>query len=161
MLRYEGLFLATPQITQDETKDLESAIDKIIKSHEGHVISFEKWGKYRLAYPVKKNSYGVYFLTRFELPKGSTAIDDIKKLFIVKLHTIVMRNMFTRISETQPLTYQRPKSLEEAPARDVESFLKENKMTGILSSNDKARSAGNHSDPKKEFDSEDYMDDFE
>lgn len=134
MIRYEGLFLTTPQITQDEMQQLEAAIEKIIQQNKGSVLSFERWGKYKLAYPVKKNEYGIYFLTRFDVPKENTALADIKMLFAVKLHTFVMRSMFTHLASDQSLAYQRPKSLEEMPSRDVDSFLKENKMTGFLAS---------------------------
>src|SRR5690349_3944067 len=123
MIRYEGLLLTVPQITQDETQQLEAAVEKIIEQNKGSVLSFERWGKYKLAYPVKKNEYGIYFLVRFDIPKENSALADFKMLFTVKLHAIVMRNMFSRLDSHQPLAYQRPKSLEEMPSRDVDTFL--------------------------------------
>jgi small subunit ribosomal protein S6 len=124
MIRYEGLLLTAPQISDAEISALESSIDKIIQSKQGSMVSFERWGKYKLAYPVQKNEYGVYFLTRFDLSEStSTAIADMKMLFETKMGGIVMRSLFTRLPEGQPLAYQRPKSLEEAPAR--EEFQKE------------------------------------
>jgi len=47
-----------------------------------------------------------------------------------------MRSLFTHLDPKASLAYQRPKSLEEVPARDVETFLKENKMEGLLSAVD-------------------------
>lgn len=133
--RYEALLLTVPEITADETKSLESQLDSIVKTNKGSVISFERWGKYRLAYPVRKNDYGVYFLMRFDLnPEGMAALKDIRSLFSVKLHDLVMRDMVTSLDPNQPLTYQRPPSLEDAPTRDVNTFLKENKMEGLMSS---------------------------
>jgi len=132
--RYEVLVLTVPEITLDESKNLEKQLNKMIEEHKGSFISFEKWGKYRLVYPVKKNDYGVYFLFRFEIPQGTELIQNIKEFFKLKLSNIVMRNMFTRIDEKASLIYQRPKSLEEVPTRDVETFLKDNKMEGLLSS---------------------------
>ncbi len=134
MLRYEELLLTTPEITGDEAKKCEDVFDKSIQAQKGSIISFECWGKYKLSYPVKKNDYGIYFLVRFEIPQGTSVIQDIKAIFVLKLNTVVMRNIFTRLDENQSLAYQRPKSLEEAPSRDVESFLKENKMSGLISS---------------------------
>ena len=44
-----------------------------------------------------------------------------------------MRHMVSRLDANASAEYQRPKSLEEAPAsRDMDSFLKENKMEGLL-----------------------------
>jgi len=134
--RYEVLLLTVPEITLDESKGLEKQLNKLVQDNKGSIISFERWGKYRLVYPVKKNDYGVYYLFRFEIPQGTDLIQDIKVLFKIKLSNIIMRNMFSRLDEKASLAYQRPKSLEEVPARDVETFLKENKMEGLLSSVD-------------------------
>jgi len=137
--RYEVLLLAVPEITLDESKALEKQLDKLIQNNKGSFISFERWGKYKLVYPVKKNDYGVYYLFRFEIPRGTELIQDIKTLFKLKLSNIIMRSMFSRIDEKASLAYQRPKSLEEVPTRDVETFLKENKMEGLLSSVDSSK----------------------
>ncbi len=135
--RYESLILSVPEITQDEIKTLESQIERLVKGSKGSMISFEKWGKFKLSYPVKKNDYGIYFLARFEIPSNTTVIEDFRSLCAVKFDDIVMRNMATLLSEDDSLVYQRPHSLEEAPTRDVRTFLKENKMEGLLSSVDK------------------------
>ncbi len=126
--RYELLMLAVPEITQDEAKELERQVDQIIRNHKGSTVSYERWGKFKLAYPVKKNDYGVYFLTRFESAHSKESVEDIRSLFTIKLHHIVMRSVFTVLDSLQSLEYQRPKSLEEAPSRDVDSFLKDAKM---------------------------------
>ncbi len=142
MHRYEILLLAVPEVTQDETKSVENEITRLVRSAKGTILSFERWGKYKLAYPVRKNDYGVFFLTRFEVPTGTAVMDDIKSLFTIKLNNVVMRNMFSRLDLRQSLEYQRPKSLEETPtSRDVSTFLKENKMEGLLSSVDSMKKA--------------------
>ncbi|MCA9770511.1 30S ribosomal protein S6 [Candidatus Dependentiae bacterium] len=123
MFRYEILMLAIPEITQDESKKLESHLDKIVQDAKANIISFERWGKYRLAYPVKNNDYGVYYLARFETEQIGLLLDEIKTLFRVKLYDIVIRSMITRLDASGSLNYQRPPSLEEAPSRDVSSFL--------------------------------------
>jgi len=140
MRRYEALLLTVPEITQDEAKTVETEFIRLVQGSKGDIISFERWGKYKLAYPVKKNEYGVYFLVRFEVPAGSTAMDDIKSLFDVKLHEVVMRSTFSCLDLRKSLEYQRPRSLEEAPtSHDLGAFLKENKMEGLLSSVEKKR----------------------
>ena len=124
--RYETLLLTVPEITQDETKNLESSVDKLVKEAKGIMLSFERWGKFKLTYPIKKNDYGVYFLARFEVDQGTTVVNDIKSLFVVKLNNLVMRDMITRLDLEDSLAYQRPQSLEET------------QMEGLLSSVDKA-----------------------
>ena len=43
-----------------------------------------------------------------------------------------MRIMTVALAPNQSLSYHRPESLEEAPVRDVDTFLKENKMEGLM-----------------------------
>jgi small subunit ribosomal protein S6 len=137
--RYEALMLTVPEITQDEAKQLEKELDKMITSHKGSIISFERWGKYKLTYPIQRNHYGVYFLIRFESPEPITT--QLNELFRIKLNNFVMRHVISAL-KGDSLEYQRPKSLEEVPAsRDMDTFLKENKMEGLLSSVDKKKDA--------------------
>lgn len=138
MLRYEALLLTVPEITADEIKSIEQQFDRLIADHKGSVISFERWGKYRLAYPVKRNDYGVYFLARFETAASQPLVEEVKTLFNVKLHEVIMRSMISSLEPHQSLAYQRPQSLEETPAREVGPFLKDNKAEALLSETDEA-----------------------
>jgi small subunit ribosomal protein S6 len=153
-VRYETLMLAVPEITKDEASALEKTIDKLIKDTKGSLISFERWGKYRLCYPVRKNEYGVYFLTRYETDKANadSLVKAISDLFKLKYHEIVMREMTSRLLGTD-LTYVKPDSLEDIPTRDVDSFLRENKMEGLIStgSSDEKSAKGS----RDEYDDED------
>lgn len=138
LARYETLLLTVPEITADEAKSLESQVDRIVKDAKGSIISFERWGKYRLAYPVRNNDYGVYFLARFEAPVE--VVEEVKNLCAVKLHDLIMRHMSIHLDPHQSLVYQRPQSLEDAPtSHDVNTFLKENKMEGLMGSHGNSR----------------------
>lgn len=134
--KYEALLLTIPEITGDESKSIELQLDKVIKAGKGTTESFERWGKYKLAYDIKKNEYGVYFLMRFEVPKGTTLIHDIKTYISVKLSNVIMRDMISYLDPKLPSTYQRPRSLEEAPTRE-EGFVKDGRGTGFFASSDK------------------------
>lgn len=128
MARYEILMLTIPEVTEDEIKGIESQVQGILRVAKGTLVSFERWGKYRLAYPVKKNEYGVYFLLRFELPgESEETLNEIKALINVKFYDIIMRSMVTVLDSKQSLVYQRPTSLEEAPRRESGSFLRPSK----------------------------------
>jgi ribosomal protein S6 len=121
--RYEILVLTVPEITADETSMLESQLHSAISQLKGEVLSFERWGKYKLAYQVRKNDYGVYFLSRFDLPKNEqlgVAMEEIRRLLAVKYHDIVMRFVFGALDPKASLEYKRPESLEEMPRREGE-----------------------------------------
>lgn len=117
--RYELLMLSTPEITQDETKELEKQLSTLIKNRKGNVIAFDRWGKYRLAYPVKKAEYGVYFLARFDVEDVQNINQEIHSLLRVRFDNIVFREVLTALDAQVPLDYKRPRSLEEAPAEEA------------------------------------------
>lgn len=133
--RYEALLLTVPEITADEIKNIEQQFNKTVSDKKGSVVTFERWGKYRLSFPVNKNEYGVYFLARFEGEDLEPAVTDVKTLLDVKLHELVMRSMISRLDAAGSLEYQRPPSLEEAPAREVGSFMKD-KADGVMNDSD-------------------------
>ncbi len=134
IMRYETLMLMVPEATNDELAHLEAQLDKTVADAKAQLLSFERWGKYRLAYPVRKNDYGIYFLMRFEgeKPACNQVIDEFKSLFGMKYIDLVMRHLLRCLDPKGSLEYQRPESLEEAPTRDVDSFLRRNKMRGLI-----------------------------
>ena len=127
--RYELLMLTTPEITQDETKELEKQLSNLIKTRNGSVIAFDRWGKYRLAYPVNHNDYGVYFLIRFEVDAENkeALLKAIKDVFVFKFNTLIPKHIVERIDAQGSMEYKRPASLEDNP-QDVDMFLKRNEM---------------------------------
>lgn len=122
MVRYEALVLTVPEITADEIKTIENHFDRVMADNKAKTISFERWGKYKLSYPVKKNDYGVYFLVRFEAEQANPLVSEVKNLLDVKLHDLVMRSMISVLDPKGSLAYERPQSLEEAPAREASPF---------------------------------------
>lgn len=132
MTKYEILMLAIPGITEDEMTNFEKQYEKLVKESKGNVISFEKWGKCRLAYPIKKNDYGVYYLTRFEMENPQAFFKEIKLLLDVKYHELIMRTVTAKLDPKASLEYQRPDTVESIQTRNVDEFLRENKMEGLL-----------------------------
>jgi len=119
--RYEMLFLTGPYLTSDESQRIEKTISKTITSNEGRVLSYDRWGKYKLAYEINRNAYGIYFLVRFESDNNvEQLLKEVDMLYKIKLNDLIMRSMVCKLDPKASLEYQRPESLEEAPvqARD-------------------------------------------
>ncbi len=150
MLRYETLILSPTQITVDELSVIESYFEKLLSDFKGEVLSFERWGKYRLVYPVRKNDYGIYILVRFEIPEGkvSQAFKDLKDFFKIKCNEIVMRYVTIKLDELASLEYKRPGSLDAGRTPDLDTFLKEHKMETFLSNVDTSKKAAKEEDKK-------------
>jgi small subunit ribosomal protein S6 len=157
MLRYETLFLSIPELTSDEFSAIESSVNKTLHEFKGSMISCERWGKFRLAYPIKKNDYGIYGLVRFEIePVNKDAVlNALKTLFTIKHGDSIMRHMTVSLDPKLPLAYHRPESLEEVPLRDVDTFLKENKMEGLITKRSLSKSV--HEELEEEIEETDDL----
>lgn len=122
-VRYEVLILAAPEITQDQEHAIEKQLTGVLTAGQATLLSFERWGKYKLYYPVNKNEYGVYYLARFQSKPNQGLMEEIRSLFVIRFDALVMRHLISVIDEHTSLEYQRPRSLEEAPVQ--EAFAKD------------------------------------
>lgn len=149
MILYETLILVVPEITNDETKQLEKQFDTILQKHKCAKISFERWGKYKLAQPVNKNNYGVYFLTRYEVDQEHMAalLSDLSDYLKLKVANIVMRFMNSVLDAKKGLEYIKPMPLDET-TRDIDKFLKDNKMEGLITTNARSAKSATSDDAK-------------
>lgn len=136
MLRYEVLFLTVPEITNDESQKVQDLFSQTIRKAKGKMLSFDRWGKYKLAYLVRKNEYGVYFLVRFDvaLEDRDALLADLRDVFVFKCNNLIMKHIFQRLNEVASLDYKRPESLEDNP-QDLNDFLKKNDVSGLLKKN--------------------------
>ncbi|NBV40822.1 30S ribosomal protein S6 [bacterium] len=125
MLRYEVLFLTVPEITSSETDAVKDYFSKSIRDVKGTMLAFDRWGKYRLSYPVNKNDYGVYFLLRLDVAQEQrdALLEAINSAFTFKFNNLIVKNVVTRLADNEPAEYKRPESLEEA-ATNVDALIK-------------------------------------
>ncbi len=79
MNSYETVFILTPVLSEEQTKEAVDKFKKEIKSLGGKVKHAENWGLRKLAYPIQKKSTGFYFLLEFEAP--GSAIADLEVMF--------------------------------------------------------------------------------
>lgn len=136
MIRYETLILTRPEITEDEVTQIERYFYNQLSGDNGHVAAFDKWGKLRLAYPVKTNDYGTYILVRYEATGAFLAsfLKELDTFFKIKCNDFVMRFSTVKLAKNAPIAYNKPEAIDSTRSASVESFLKDNKMEGLLSS---------------------------
>jgi ribosomal protein S6 len=132
MTKYEFLMLTTPGITGDEMGGLEKKFEDLLKQFKGTLVSFDRWGKCRLAYAVKHHDYGIYYMARFEMSEPQMFFKEIKLLLDVKYHELVMRTSTVKIDPKKTFTDFRPDAVEDLPTRNVDQFLRDNKMEGLI-----------------------------
>jgi len=66
MNNYETVFILTPVLSEDQTKEAVGKFKKTLKSCGAKLKFDEAWGLKKLAYPIQKKSTGFYFLFEFE-----------------------------------------------------------------------------------------------
>ena len=69
---YELVIIVTPEATEEKLEARLNSISQYITGHGGAVASMDKWGKRRLAYPIKKSFEGNYILFKFTLPPSAS-----------------------------------------------------------------------------------------
>lgn len=154
MIRYETLLLARTEITNEETSMIESQLDRLVSDAKGKLNLFDKWGKYRLAYPVNKSTNGVYMLARYEIPYEQTKniIQEFDRFLKIKCNEVIMRHVNIRLDKDAPTTYIKPDPIEVSRRGSFDSFFKENKIENLLNSVES--SADRKSGSEVDFDDE-------
>jgi len=70
MTHYELLYIVSGKIAEDDQKNITNQVESLIKKLEGNSTLSESLGKKKLAYPIKKNNNGFYYVNEFDLNKN-------------------------------------------------------------------------------------------
>jgi small subunit ribosomal protein S6 len=74
MNKYEAMFIVKADLNEDEKKSLFNNINDAINKIAGKISASAVWSeKRKLAYPIKKQQEGIYYLVNFEAPSDTIA----------------------------------------------------------------------------------------
>ena len=94
MAKYEMLYLRNNDAT-DEVKAAEvEKYETIVKSMNGTVVSTDKWGTKKLAYPIKFKNEAYYVLMTFEA--DGSVVNELDR--IAGIDGEVLRRMITKLN---------------------------------------------------------------
>ncbi|UCD21497.1 MAG: 30S ribosomal protein S6 [Chloroflexota bacterium] len=93
MRDYELVAIISPEIDEEGVSKIVEKVSQSIDSRGGVVEDIKKWGKRKLAYPIKKFMEADYVLARFKLtPKSVKELEgeigasaDILRYLVVKV----------------------------------------------------------------------------
>lgn len=91
---YEMMYVVDPA-AEDGVDAVKQKIEGIITGREGSVTSYERLGKKRLAYPIAKRQFGVYYLVNFH---GDGKIIQALEQFLL-VNPIVLRHIVLAFTE--------------------------------------------------------------
>jgi small subunit ribosomal protein S6 len=119
-IKYELLFIKSPDISEKNEAVIEAAIKDILSKGNAELLKFDRWGKFKLAYPIKHYEYGIYTLLRFSVSGNNkdSILKELKDLFSIKYVDLVLRELLLRLPYNVSDEYKRPESLDEIPSKE-------------------------------------------
>jgi len=91
MRNYEVAYIADPDLDEQALAALDERVAGWITAAGGSTIQVDRWGKRRMAYPIKKRLDGVYVFVQASLPPRAT-LDVEREL---RLQESILRFMIT------------------------------------------------------------------
>jgi len=123
MRQYETGFLLSPGLSEEETEKIILQMADIVSQRNGKMMKLDKWGKRRLAYPIKRFGEAVYVFFHYE--GGADIPFELGRKF--KQMDTVLRYL-TLKKDTRDNVRKKKKALEEAKKR--EGDLEESPQAG-------------------------------
>jgi len=123
MRQYETGFLLSPGLSEEETEKIILQMADIVSHRNGKMMKLDKWGKRRLAYPIKR--FGEAFYVFFHYEGGADIPLELGRKF--KQMDTVLRYL-TLKKDTRDNVRKKKKALEEAKKR--EGNLEESSQAG-------------------------------
>lgn len=109
MNQYETVFLISPNLEEEETTKIITQMADIISKKEGKMIKEDRWGKRKLAYPVKKFEEAFYVFFHYE---GAPDVPfELERRF--KQTEVILRFLTVR-KETKENVRKKRKSIPRA-----------------------------------------------
>ena len=83
---YEVIFITSAELADDQYQAVVTRLSDTIEKFGGTILVNESWGRRKLAYPIRKQSYAKYTLIDFvgpaTLPKELTRLSKIEDKFM-------------------------------------------------------------------------------
>ena len=91
-IKYETVFIAEPEVPTEQVDQLINKVKETLAAHQGALISEDRWGRRRLAYPLRGQREGFYTVLNFSAEP--TVIKALEHLYNVT--DIVIRQQTIR-----------------------------------------------------------------
>ena len=93
MNKYEAMFIAKPDLSEEERKTLFSQIADVVTKNQGSVSASSVWAeRKKLYFPLKKQNEGLYYLVNFSMQP--LVIKDITHAY--KLNENILRVLISK-----------------------------------------------------------------
>lgn len=93
MTKYEIMFIVKATMEEDQIKKVAEDLQKLINTKPSKVIEFKEMGRKRLAYPIKKEVSGYYYVMTVEATHETIKEFDRKVL----INENVLRHLIIKV----------------------------------------------------------------
>ena len=108
---YETLLLLSPELAEENRKEIVSNLTGIIERDGGIMAPIDDWGIRTLAYPVRKVTRGHYVRLVFQAPGASVA--ELERN--IRITDGIFKFVTVRLDEAPKAADEAPKAADEAP----------------------------------------------
>ena len=95
MNKYELMFIVKTIMETENANKLADSYKKVITDDKGEIVSFKEMGQRKLAYEIKKQSNGFYYVIDF-----NASVSTVKELYRrLKLDENIIRHLIIKLDE--------------------------------------------------------------
>ena len=125
MRYYELIYIVNSNIERKKIDQVMKDIESRLEDTGSKIINHVVWGKKKLAYPIKGNTYGNYILLHYEGGDNNKFKEFDSWL---KLSGLVIRHMVVKLEEKPEIVKEfGDQKLENGPEKKLEDEKEENK----------------------------------
>ena len=95
MNKYEMMFIVKATMESENVKATAENVKKLVTELKGNVVEYKELGEKKLAYPIKKELNGYYFLMQIEANKEAEAELNRK----AGLDENILRHLIVKLDE--------------------------------------------------------------
>jgi len=126
MIFYEIMLIFSSALTEDEEKEQLNQVEETLKKERATIHLMDRWGKRKLAYPIKKQRQGYYEWIYVEGEPGRIAevdrklkmVETLLRFMILKMEKIQVENLHKEVARRsqaqQPETVAADTTVETA-----------------------------------------------
>lgn len=104
---YESIFVCSPLLSEEDIDALIEKVKGLISKGGGEIKNVNKWGKKKLAYPIKRHREGYYVILEFYSPADK--LRELENLYrvtdkIIRYLTVKKEERVPVLPRSKPIT---------------------------------------------------------
>lgn len=96
MRRYETTYILRPNLGEEQFSEIIERTNNIVKNDGGAIINLERWGNKKLAYEIKKESFGHYIY--FDYAALGSSVHEMERIF--RIDDRVLRFLTVKLADS-------------------------------------------------------------